>query len=95
MKLCYDIYGSVSVHRSALKHGLTASQVLDAWVQAGELECWLDDADPRRLLRIGFDSRSGAPVELVGLVFDESRVLVIYAMRARAHIVELVERSKS
>ncbi|MBK7822225.1 MAG: toxin [Tessaracoccus sp.] len=91
---CYDIYARSTVHQSALKHGLSASRVHAAWVSGGQLECQLDDAEPQRLLRIGFDSTTGMPVDLIALVFGQQRVLIIHAMAARQHMIDLVERGR-
>lgn len=83
----------ISIHPAALKHGVDESAIEATWRTGESRQCWLDDAEPPRLLRIGVDG-SGRPVELVALVFDSERVLIIHAMHARKASLELVERSR-
>lgn len=83
----------VRIHPSALKRGLDAEEVRVLWTQGVE-DTWIDDLDPRRLLRLGLDS-AGRPWELVGLVFDGGkRHLVIHAMPLRKSTMQLLERRR-
>ena len=83
---------TVQAHRSALKHGLSAAEVVGLWGLFVE-QVWLDDDRPGRLLRVCCDD-AGRWFELVGLVFDGERVLVIHAMRLRRSTVEQVRRAQ-
>ena len=77
------------VHRSALKHGVTQ----DDAVQAAEWSLWIepldDDGPPHRELRLGFDSRARL-LETVVLVLENGDELVIHAMPARRKYVALL-----
>lgn len=78
----------MKVHASALKHGVS---VEDA-IQAAEWPLWIEDLDedsPSRQLRLGFDTR-GRLLEIVVLVFDSGNELVIHAMKARPQMIELL-----
>ena len=71
----------IQVHRSALKHGLGVNEVVGLWGQGVE-QVWLEDDRPGRWF------------EVVGLVFDDERVLVIHAMRLRRATLERVRRAR-
>ena len=78
----------MKVHASALKHGVSAEDA----VQAAEWPLWIEDLDedsPSRQLRLGFDTR-GRLLEIVVLVFDSGNELVIHAMKARPQMIELL-----
>jgi hypothetical protein len=78
----------VRVHPSARKHGIDPEDA----VQAASWAIWIEDLDddsPARQLRLGFD-RSGRLLETVVLVFDSGNELVIHAMRARPHMLDLL-----
>ena len=49
----------------------------------------LDDENPARQFRLGFDS-AGRLLELVVLHFDSGNELVIHAMKARPQYLELL-----
>ena len=49
----------------------------------------LDDDSPARQLRLGFDTQ-GRLLETVVLVFDSGNELVIHAMKAHPHMLELL-----
>lgn len=73
---------------SALKHGVVA----DDAIQAAAWAVWIEDLDdnsPARQLGLGFDTR-GRLLETVVLVFDSGNELVIHAMRARPHMLDLL-----
>jgi hypothetical protein len=78
----------VRVHDSALKHGVSAEDA----VQAASWPIWveeLDDDSPARQLRLGFDAQ-GRLLETVVLVFDSGNELVIHAMKARPQMLDLL-----
>ena len=79
--------------RVVLKHGVLETEVLAAWCNGPGRECWLDDKEPRRLLRIG-STTDGRDVAVVALVFDQDRVLIIHAMPARQVAYDYVRRSR-
>ncbi|MBO9556949.1 toxin [Cellulomonas sp.] len=75
------------VRRSALKHGVTP----DDAVQAADWPLWvepLDDGPPARELRLGFDTHA-RQLETVVLVLED-RELVIHAMPARRKYLDLL-----
>lgn len=78
----------MNVHDSALKHGVTTEDAIYAATWA----LWVEDLDqdnPSRQLRLGFDTR-GILLETVVLLFDGGSELVIHAMRARPQYIELL-----
>lgn len=78
----------MKVHAAALKHGV---QEHDA-VQAATWSLWIEDLDddnPARQLRLGFDT-AGRLIETVVLVFDSGNELVIHAMKARPQMYDLL-----
>ena len=75
-------------HETALKHGVSAEDA----VQAASWPIWveeLDDDSPARQLRLGFDAQ-GRLLETVVLVFDSGNELVIHAMKARPQMLDLL-----
>ena len=79
----------MNVHPSALKHGMGAEDAAHAahWAPWGEpLE---DDDWPHRELRLGFDTRARL-LETIVLVFENGNELVIHAMPARKHYLDLL-----
>ncbi|WP_163275254.1 BrnT family toxin [Cellulomonas iranensis] len=76
------------IHRSALKHGVTP----DDAVQAADWPLWvepLDDGPPSRELRLGLDTRARL-LETVVLVLENDDELVIHAMPARRKYLDLL-----
>lgn len=78
------------VHASALKHGVTAEDA----IQAADWSLWiepLDDEDglPARELRLGFDTRARL-LETVVLLLEDGDELVIHAMPARRKYIDLL-----
>lgn len=69
------------VRASALKHKISARDGVEAatWPL---VSAPLDDEDPRRFLRLGFDTR-GRLLELVVLVRDDGSEELIHAMKCR------------
>jgi len=78
----------VKVHPAALKHGIEPEDVTQAATWALWVEN-LDEDSPARQLRLGFDTH-GRLLETVVLVFDSGNELVIHAMKARPHLLELL-----
>ncbi|WP_137726181.1 toxin [Prescottella subtropica] len=78
----------MKVHPSALKHDITA----DDGIYAAEHHVYiadLDDDNPARELRLGFDP-NGRLLELVVLRFDSGNELLIHAMKARRQYLDLL-----
>ncbi|MBX3194378.1 MAG: toxin [Schumannella sp.] len=78
----------MKVHPSARKHGISSEDSIHAATWALWIED-LDDADPGRQLRLGFDTQ-GRLLETVVLVFDSGNELVIHAMKARPQMLDLL-----
>lgn len=79
---------SISIHPSALKHGIPEEDIIYAatwplWIEP------LDEGNPQRELRLGFDT-AGRMLELVVLIFDSGNELVIHAMKARPKYLDLL-----
>jgi hypothetical protein len=84
----------VQVHKSALKHGLSADEVIRMWVE-GTAEALIDDNEPPRYMRLAFDG-AGRPWEMVALCFGNgSRYLVIHSMPARKSVIEKMQRRRT
>jgi hypothetical protein len=78
----------VKVHASALKHGISPEDAIEAASHA----LWivdLEDDSPSRQLRLGFDA-NGRLLETVVLVFDSGNEMIIHAMKARPPTLELL-----
>ncbi len=79
----------MKVYPSALKHGVSD---VDA-VQAAEWALWIepldDDGPPEREMRLGFDTRA-RHVETVVLIFAGGDEMVIHAMPARKQYLDLL-----
>ena len=77
------------VYPSALKHGVSAEDA----VQAAEWAVWIEpvtqDESPGRELRLGFDTHARL-LETVVLVFDAGDEMVIHAMPARRKYFDLL-----
>lgn len=79
----------MKIHPSALKHGIQTDDI----IQAAEWPLWvepLDDNEPARELRLGFDTRARL-LETVVLIFASGDQLAIHAMTARKQYVELLQ----
>lgn len=83
---------TIRLNASACKHqqsqGLTDAGIL----QAAQFPLWiepLDDDNPKRELRLGFDD-VGRLLELVVLIFYDGGELVIHAMKARPKYICLL-----
>lgn len=82
----------IRLNASARKHqqsqGLTDAGIL----YCAQFPLWiepLDEDNPKRELRLGFDD-SGRLLELVVLIFDNGNELVIHAMKARPKYIRLL-----
>jgi hypothetical protein len=78
----------VQAHSSALKHGISAEDGIHAADHAVYVAD-LDEDSPARQFRLGFDP-AGRLLELVVLRFDSGNELLIHAMKARTHYVNLL-----
>ena len=79
----------MKVHPSALKHGVSSEDA----IQAAEWSLWIEPLDeggpPDRELRLGFDT-SARLLETVVLVFESDDEMVIHAMPARKKYLDLL-----
>jgi hypothetical protein len=79
----------VRVHKSALKHGVSP----DDAIQAARWSLWIepidDDGPPSRELRLGFDTVARL-LETVVLVLETGEEVVIHAMPARKKYLDLL-----
>ena len=79
----------MKVHRSALKHGVSPEDA----IQAAEWSLWIEPLDedraPRRELRLGFDTGARL-LETVVLVLEGGDEMVIHAMPARKKYLDLL-----
>lgn len=77
------------VHRSALKHGITRTQIAHASDHLVTLADLDPESDPPKVLIIGPDS-SGNLLELIALVLQGDELLIIHAMRLRPQFLALL-----
>lgn len=78
----------MKVHPSALKHGISAEEA----IQAAQWSLWiepLDEDGPHRELRLGFDTGARL-LETVVLVLESGDEMVIHAMPARKKYFDLL-----
>ena len=79
----------MKVHPSALKHGVSAEDA----IQAAEWPLWIepvgDDGPQTRELRLGFDTRA-LLLETVVLILEGGDEVIIHAMRARKKYLDLL-----
>lgn len=79
----------MKVHPSALKHGVSAEDA----IQAAEWSLWIEplgvDGPPTRELRLGFDTRA-LLLETVVLILEGGEEVVIHAMPARKKYLDLL-----
>jgi len=79
----------VKVHPSALKHGVSAEDA----IQAAEWSLWIEplgeDGPPERELRLGFDTRA-LLLETVVLILEGGDEVIIHAMPARKKYLDLL-----
>jgi hypothetical protein len=77
----------VEVHRSARKHGISDDNIHTA-AQQYLIAYTVNDDQPPRELRLGFDTRGR--LEIVVLLLDDSTELAIHAMKARPQYLDLL-----
>lgn len=77
----------ISIHSSARRHGVPDADISHALAHPHFVGI-LDLQPPRRQLVLGPDA-SANPLELVVLVLDDGRALVIHAMRMRRAYLHL------
>ena len=79
----------MKVHRSALKHGISSEDA----IQAAEWSLWIEpldeDGPPHRELRLGFDTGARL-LETVVLALENGDEMVIHAMPARKKYLYLL-----
>jgi len=79
----------VKVHRSALKHGVSSEDA----IQAAQWSLWIEplgeDGPANRELRLGFDTAASL-VETVVLALENGDEMVIHAMPARKKYLDLL-----
>ncbi len=77
------------VRASARKHGMSDEDCVEAssWPL---LSVALDDEDPQRVLRLGFDTK-GRLLELIVLIWDDRTEEIIHAMKARLQYLRLLQ----
>ncbi len=79
----------MKVHRSALKHGVSQEDA----IQAADWSLWIepldDEGPPDRELRLGFDTKARL-LETVVLVSASGDEMVIHAMPARRQYLDLL-----
>lgn len=77
----------MKIHPSARKHGIADDDIR----QASASPLWIEELEednPSRQLRLGFDTQSRL-LETVVLTFDNGNELVIHAMKALPHLLDL------
>ena len=87
---------SISLHRSARKHLEQQNLSDEGILQAASFPLWvepLDEENPGRELRLGFDD-AGRLLETVVLIVDSGNELVIHAMKARKQYLSLLKPEK-
>lgn len=77
------------IHRSALKHGITRTQITYTTNHLITLADLDSDSDPPKVLIIGPD-KSGNLLELIALVLKGDELLIIHAMRLRPQFFPLL-----
>ena len=79
----------MKVHPSALKHGVSAEDA----IQAAEWSLWIeplgDDGPPTRELRLGFDTRARL-LETVVPLLEGGAEVILHAMPARKKYLDLL-----
>jgi len=83
----------VFIHEGARKRGNSDDQIRTVWESDADNWCWLDSRDVPRQLRIGYDA-TGLDYEVIALIFDDERALIIHFMRARPVSYEEIEKSR-
>ncbi|WDF35093.1 hypothetical protein PTW37_16450 (plasmid) [Arthrobacter agilis] len=76
------------VRHSAQKHGISPTDGIEA-ATSPLVSVPLDDDDPRRFLRLGFDTHSRL-LEVVVLVWDDGGEELIHAMKCRPQYLTML-----
>ncbi|WP_254910498.1 hypothetical protein [Gulosibacter sp. 10] len=79
----------VIVRGSALKHRIAAEDGIEAATRS-VITILLDDENPQRVMRLGFDTKSRL-LETVVLLWDDGTEELIHVMKARPQYVRLLE----
>lgn len=77
------------VRASARKHGVRDEDAISAALNPA-VSIPLDDDNPQRQMRIGFDTQARL-LETVVLIWDDGTEEVIHAMKCRAQYLELLD----
>ena len=78
----------VEVHRSDRKHGISDDDIHTV-AQQYLIAYTIDDDQPPRELRLGFDTR-GRLLEIVVLLLDDGTEFAIHAMKAQRQYLDLL-----
>lgn len=84
---------SLNIWKTARKHAKKQRINDDDILQVATFPHWiepLDEENPQRELRIGFDTK-GRVLEVVVLTFDSGNELIIHAMKAREQYLVLLK----
>jgi hypothetical protein len=84
----------VEIHRSARKHGVSDTDITHAYENAAVQLDYDPDEHPPRFALVGPDT-AGNYIELVALVADDDRIIVIHAMKARPHFLALLREQEN
>ncbi len=76
------------VRQSARKHGIVDEDSIGA-ASAPLISGALDDANPQRQLRLGFDTQARL-LEIIVLVWDDGTEEIIHAMKCRPQYLRLL-----
>ena len=79
----------MEIHKAAHRHGVSDEDILHAIAYAIEVLDLEPDADPPKVLAIGPDTAANL-LEVIWLVLDDDRVLVIHAMPLRPTFFSLL-----
>lgn len=80
----------MEVRRSAAKHGIKPEDSVTAATTACVFKAPLDDENPQRELRLGFDGKMRL-LELVVLIWDDGTETIIHSMKARKQYRALLD----
>lgn len=78
------------LRKSATKHGIDPDDSVTAATTGCRFVVDLDEGDPSRQLRLGFD-RSMRVLELVVLIWDDGTEEIIHSMKARKRYLKYLE----
>jgi hypothetical protein len=82
----------VEIHRSARRHGFSPEDILHVIEHAVVVVDLDPDSNPPKVVAIGPD-RAGNMLEVIVLLFDDDRQLVVHAMALRKKFYRLLEGS--